>query len=185
MQRHTSDLPCPRGCPMCQPAWRRLIWICIRKGSIKNVPSRPMQSQSPPDSSLVLTVSCSLRSARMSIRAHTLFSCDFVVALNRPSGASRRSQLPRTIQNRDSHTHSTRPDKPVRVTRKPLYKLQYPLSDQTCVCHRSACPTVLVQTWRNLPKRVASNLFLVPGTFIFPRVFRKKQSEFRDLHERK
>ncbi|HBL41811.1 MAG TPA: hypothetical protein DDZ90_00275, partial [Planctomycetaceae bacterium] len=30
----------------------------------------------------------------------------------------------------------------------------------------SACPTVLLQTPRNLPKRVAPNLFLVPGTFI-------------------
>ncbi len=34
-----------------------------------------------------------------------------------PSAASRRSQLPRTIRNQSFHTHSTRPDKPVRGTR--------------------------------------------------------------------
>ena len=72
-----------------------------------------------------------------------------------PSAASRRSQLPPTIQNRDSYTCSARPDKPVRGTRKPQYQLRCVLLNQTCVCvcaiHEEASVKTVVRRTRNYP----------------------------------
>ncbi|WP_339625974.1 hypothetical protein, partial [Gimesia maris] len=61
--------------------------------------------------------------------------------------------MPRTIWNRTHHTHSARPDKPVRGTRKPQYQLRCVLLNQTCVCvcaiHEEASVKTVVRRTRN------------------------------------